>query len=90
MAFPPEAAQVDDFAAFDHSGVPEWWRGAPKDPIWWRHRPLHVRTALLRGEVEAVQGHLEHLVAAVARVPADAAGSEGAPRGPAKEVAPGC
>lgn len=87
-------AQAPDavLAELWRDGVPEWWKGSPKDPIWWRHRPLHVRTALLRGECEAVQGHLEHLVAAAARVPDDAPPSEGSEGVQEKkpEVAPGC
>ena len=28
-------------------GVIEWWKGSPKESIWWKHRPRAVRATLL-------------------------------------------
>ena len=70
------------FPAYEHApmsvldtlyddGIPEWWRGELKSPLWWTHRPAWVRTSIMLRELQAAFAAVQWLFKYVRREPAD-------------------
>lgn len=59
-------APDDVLRALWENGVPEWWKGTPKDKLFWRHRPLSLRVMLTEMEISAMLSYIEKIEAAAA------------------------
>lgn len=56
-----QEAPEEDIRKVWEAGLPEWWKGAQKDPVYWRQRPVSVRKQLQEMEISAVYSFLASL-----------------------------